>query len=176
MQTDCELVRLIRLGSRKAVADLYNRHKTTIYRYCERMLVDKDAAEDATQDTFVKMTQNLDSLRDADSFLPWLIHIARNEVLMYLRRNRRKSTYDIEEIWDDTTPFEKVVASETVEIVQLMLNKMKYEYREVLILREYEQLTYAQIAEITGNSESSVKSRLFKARQSMVRRLKTFYQ
>jgi RNA polymerase sigma-70 factor (ECF subfamily) len=176
VQTDRELILLLGQGNQQAFADLYERHKSAIYRYCLRMLADTDAAEDATHDTFIKMSQNLHSLRNADSFLPWLFQIARNEVLMYLRRNRHDGSHGIEDVWDETTPHELMVTTETIEIVQLMLQKMKSEYREVLILREYEQLSYAQIAEITGNTESSVKSRLFKARQAITKKLKTFYQ
>jgi RNA polymerase sigma-70 factor (ECF subfamily) len=57
-----------------------------------------------------------------------------------------------------------------------MLQNLKSEYREVLLLREYEQLSYAEIAAITGDSESSVKSRLCKARKALTKRLKEYYQ
>jgi RNA polymerase sigma-70 factor, ECF subfamily len=176
VQTDTELIQLLCQGDRQAFADLYERHKSAVYRYCFRMLTDSDAAEDATHDTFIKMFQNISSLQKTDSFLPWLFHIARNEVLMYLRRNKRNGTHNDETIWDETTPHEIVVSTETTELVQKTLQNLKSEYREVLVLREYEQLSYQQIAEITGDTESSVKSRLFKARQALTKKLKTYYQ
>jgi RNA polymerase sigma-70 factor, ECF subfamily len=176
VQTDTELIRLLGQGDRQAFAELYERHKSAIYRYCLRMLIDSHAAEDATHDTFIKMFQNISSLQKTDSFLPWLFHIARNEVFMYLRRNKRNGTHNDETVWDEITPHVIAVSTETTELVQKTLQNLKSEYREVLVLREYEQLSYQQIAEITGDTESSVKSRLFKARQAIAKKLKTYYQ
>ena len=175
MQTDSELIQLLRQGSRQAFADVYERHKSAIFRYCLRMLSDSDAAEDATQETFVKMYDSIRNLQSVDSFLPWLFRIARNEVLMYMRRNKRNGTHSDETVWDETTPHEIIVSAETTELVQRTIQNLKSEYREVLVLREYEQLSYQQIAEITGDTESSVKSRLFKARKAMTKRLKEYY-
>jgi RNA polymerase sigma-70 factor (ECF subfamily) len=176
VRTESELIQLLHQGDRQAFADLYERHKTTIYRYCLRMLHDSNAAEDAAQETFIKMFSNIRSLQKTESFLPWLFSIARNEVMMYLRRNRRNGVHSDEYVWDETTPYEMVASAESTEIVQQLLQNLKSEYREVLLLREYEQLSYAQIAEITSTTESSVKSRLFKARKALTSRLKEYYQ
>jgi RNA polymerase sigma-70 factor, ECF subfamily len=176
VRSETELIQLLRQGERQAFAELYERHKIAIYRYCLRMLIDSGAAEDATQDTFIKMSQNISSLQKNEAFLPWLFHIARNEALMYLRRNKRNGTQNDEMVWDETTPHVITVSTETTELVQKIIQNLKSEYREVLILREYEQLSYQQIAEITGDTESSVKSRLFKARQTLTKKLKTYYQ
>jgi len=176
VQTETELIRLLCQGDRQAFAELYERHKSAIYRYCLRMLTDSNAAEDATHDTFIKMFQNISSLQNTDSFLPWLFHIARNEVFMVLRRNKRNGTQTDETLWDEITPHVIAVSTETTELVQRTIQNLKKEYREVLVLREYEQLSYQQIAEITGDTENSVKSRLFKARQAITKKLKTYYQ
>jgi len=176
VQSETELIRLLSQGEKQAFAELYERHKLAIYRYCLRMLIDSGAAEDATQDTFIKMFQNISSLQKTDAFLPWLFRIARNEVLMYLRRNKRNGTHSDETVWDEKTPHVIAVSTETTELVQKTLQNLKSEYREVIVLREYEQLSYRQIAEITGDTESSVKSRLFKARQAIAKKLKTYYQ
>jgi RNA polymerase sigma-70 factor, ECF subfamily len=175
MKTESELIQLLRVGDRQAFADLYQHHKTAIYRYCLRMLSDSSAAEDATQETFIKMFANIGALQKSESFLSWLFSIARNEVMMHLRRTRRNGVHTDEDVWDDTTPYELIVSAETKEIVQRLLQNLKSEYREVILLREYEQLSYSQIAEITSNTESSVKSRLFKARKALTERLKKFY-
>jgi RNA polymerase sigma-70 factor (ECF subfamily) len=176
VQTDTELLRLLRQGDKQAFADVYERHKSAIYRYCLRMLADADAAEDATHDTFLKMYANTEQLHHAESFVSWLFRIARNEVLMYMRHNKRNETHSDETVWDESTPHEIVVSTEITELVQKTLQNLKSEYCEVVLLREYEQLSYAQIAEITGDTESSVKSRLFKARQAIAKKLRTYYQ
>jgi RNA polymerase sigma-70 factor (ECF subfamily) len=124
----------------------------------------------------MKMFSNIGLLQKTESFLPWLFRIARNEVMMHIRKNRRNGVQNDEEVWDKQTPYDLTVAAETTEIVQRLLQNLKSEYREVLLLREYEQLTYMQIAEITGDTESSVKSRLFKARKALTKKLKEYYQ
>ena len=176
VRADTELIQLLRNGDRQAFADLYEHHKAAIYRYCLRMLTDSDAAEDATQETFIKMFAGVKELQNVESFLPWLFSIGRNEVMMQLRRNRRNGVHSDEDVWDKQTPYELTVAAETTEIVQRLLQNLKSGNREVILLREYEQLSYTQIAEITGDTESSVKSRLFKARKALTRRLKEYYQ
>jgi RNA polymerase sigma-70 factor (ECF subfamily) len=175
VRTESELIQRLHLGDRQAFADLYEHHKAAIYRYCLRMLTDSDAAEDATQETFLKMFAGVSRLQNVESFLPWLFSIARNEVMMHFRRNRRNGIQSDEEVWDKQTPYEITVAAEITEIVQRLLQNLKSEYREVIILREYEQLSYTHIAEITGDTESSVKSRLFKARKALTKRLKEYY-
>ena len=175
VRADTELIQLLRNGDRQAFADLYEHHKAAIYRYCLRMLTDSDAAEDATQETFIKMLAGVNGLQNVESFLPWLFSIARNEVMMHIRRNRHNGVHSDEDVWDKQTPYELTVAAETTEIVQRLLQNLKSEYREVILLREYEQLTYTQIAEITSDTESSVKSRLFKARKALTKSLKEYY-
>jgi RNA polymerase sigma-70 factor, ECF subfamily len=162
-------------GDRQAFADLYERNKTAIYRYCFLMLTDSDAAEDATQETFIKIFANIRLLKKPESYLPWLFSIARNEVMMHIRRNRRNGVHIDDDVWDETTPYEMVVSAEGTEIVQRLLQNLKSEYREVILLREYEQLSYTQIAEVTGDTENSVKSRLFKARKALTKKLKEYY-
>jgi RNA polymerase sigma-70 factor (ECF subfamily) len=68
------------------------------------------------------------------------------------------------------------VRKETTEIVELVLNQLKVEYREVLVLRQYDKLSYAEIAAITGNTVSSVESRLFKARKALAKKLAPYFQ
>ncbi len=176
MQTDDELVRLLIGKNQKAFAELYERHKSAIYGFCLRMLNDTDAAEDAAHETFVKMYLNAGQLNSAASFLTWLYSIARNEVLMYIRRNKRNGLQNEESIWEESTPYEIVVSLEQTGLVREILQNLKSEYREVVLLREYEQMSYAQIARITGDTEGSVKSRLFKARQAIIKKIKTYYQ
>jgi RNA polymerase sigma-70 factor (ECF subfamily) len=122
------------------------------------------------------MFANIGLLQKTESFLPWLFSIARNEVLMHFRRKRWNGTQSGDDVWDETTPYDLVVSTETREIVQQLLRNLKSEYREVLVLREYEQLSYSQIAQITGDTESSVKSRLFKARKALTIKFKEFFQ
>jgi RNA polymerase sigma-70 factor (ECF subfamily) len=173
--TDAELLEQLRANNRQAFATLYERYKTGIYRYCLRMLADSAAAEDATHETFLKMFSNAGTLQHPQALQAWLLSTARNEVMMFFRRQKRNGTYTDDDVWMEQTPYDLTVSTETTELVQAMLRQLKHEYREVLVLREYEQLSYAEIASMTGDSESSVKSRLFKARKALTEKLKSYY-
>ncbi|MFH0991134.1 MAG: RNA polymerase sigma factor [bacterium] len=156
--------------------DLCKRYWHRIFGYCYRLLQDRFHAEDATQNTFLKMLQALDTLRHANTFQCWLFTIARNEALCYLRKRNNSEPSEEDSIWTSTTSFdEEYFRAETSEIVQKYLSLLKPEYREVLILREYEQLSYAQIAVITQISEANVKARIHRARIELGKKLKPYY-
>lgn len=173
--SDAELLKQMRINNQQAFAELYERHKTGIYRYCLKMLTDHAAAEDATHETFLKMFTHAGTLQNPNALHAWLLSIARNEVLSFFRSQKRNRTSSDDEVWTDQTPHEVTVSAETTEVVQTLLCQLKTEYREVLVLRQYEQLSYTEIASITGDTESSVKSRLFKARKALMEKLKLYY-
>jgi RNA polymerase sigma-70 factor (ECF subfamily) len=176
VRTDSELIAWLRKNDRQAFAELYERYKMPVYRYCLKMLGEPAPAEDAVQETFLKMYSRIEQLIDPNRLLPWLFSIAHNEVLMHLRRYRRNGLESADDIWEEVTPFDLAVKSETQEIVQRLLGQLREKYREVLILREYDRFSYSEIAAVTGDTESSVKSRLFKARKAMIAELKRYYQ
>jgi len=170
--TDEQLIDQIGAGNPAAFAQLYQRHKHALYAFCLRLLKDRDDALDAVQETFVKIHNRLSTLNDPASFRAWMFAIVRNEVYANLRRKKNLEGLEGEakEVWEEGTPLDSVIGEERTELVQRLLGKLKPEYREVLMLREYEQLSYAEIAAVTGDTESSVKSRLFKARKALTKK------
>lgn len=173
--TDLDLVRRIQQGESSAFAELYYRYKRHIYEYCFRLLQEKDNADDALQNTFIKVYQNVGELKNPASFKAWLFTIARNEVYTVFRRTRTNGSLDDEDVFDPSSPHEEVVAQEQTALVQKFLAQLKPTYREVLILLEYEQLSYAEIASVTGVSVSSVESMIFRARKALAKKLKPYY-
>jgi len=173
--TDEQLVERIRIDQGRSFAQLYHRYKHRVYAYCYRLLRHPQNAEDATQETFIKVHRSLHQLEDAASLQTWIFSIARNEAFTILRRVRPTEELEkaTEEIWDDDSPLERVVKQERSEIVQHCLSLLRPVYREILILREYEQLSYSEIARITGSTESAVKSALFKARKAIGRKVES---
>lgn len=173
--TDEQLVERIRIDERRAFAQLYHRYKHRVYAYCYRLLRHPQNAEDATQETFVKIHRSLQQLENTASLQTWIFSIARNEAFTILRRLRpmEELETETENVWDEENPLEKVVQKERAGIVQHCLGLLKPMYRELLILKEYEQLSYAEISQVTGASESAVKSGLFKARRAMRKKLES---
>jgi RNA polymerase sigma-70 factor (ECF subfamily) len=171
--SDKELLEQLRLGSPSAFAQLYQRYKHRVYAYCNRLLRDEQSAEDAVQETFLKIHHSLHLLQKPEMFRPWLFSIARNEAYTHLRRTKHVENLENEEevVWEENNPLDAVIETDTKDIIQHYLGLLKPYYRELLILREYEQLSYTEIARITGLTESAVKSGLFKARKALGKKL-----
>lgn len=174
--SDEYLIERLREGDPRALGILYERYKNPVYAYCHRLLNDQQAAEDAVHDTFLKIRYAIHTLQQVQSFRSWLFRVARNEAYTFLRRTRNFDGLDEQDVWEAQTPLEQFVEEETTQIVQLLMNVLRPEYREVLILREYEGLSYAEIAEVTGATESSVRSRLFKARKALTMKLMPYFK
>ncbi|HEY6951070.1 MAG TPA: RNA polymerase sigma factor [Bacteroidota bacterium] len=173
--TDEQLVTNLRHGMTDAFEELYNRYKRLIYTFCLRLSGNRFLAEDATHDSFLKMYQNIQTLDDTLAFRSWLYAIARNQVYKNLKKERSNGELDEDTAWSHDTPLTLTESKDTSTIVVHCIDGLKPEYKEVLILREYEQRTYAEIAAITGDTESSVKSRLFKARRALAEELGPYF-
>ncbi len=165
--SDEQLLQQLRSGDTAAFAELYERYKGRLYAYCLRFLRSEPWAEDAVHNTFLKMYTGVHSITSPHSFRLWIFRVARNEALMILRDRKKEASMDPDAVWDDETPFDIVVRKEVHELAAQLLDKLSIAYREVIVLREFEQLSYAEIAGLTGTTVSSVKSRIFKARKAM---------
>lgn len=166
---DRSLIEAFQSGDEFAFVALYNRYKGPVYAFCVKMLLDRAAAEDVLQETFVRVYENRERLTRPGSFKAWLFTIARNQCLNQLRRQGRQVPLGDTEPHAPAreTPFSQLMKSEQVDLVNAYLAQLKPEYREVLVLREYQNLSYEEIAAVTRNTLSSVKSRLFKARRKL---------
>ena len=170
-QTDHALIEAFQQGDEFAFVALYNRYKGPVYAFCAKMLLDRAVAQDVMQETFVRVYEHRQRLLNAGSFKSWLFTIARNQCLNTLRRTNRHTEFDETAAQHSApgseTPFGRLMKAEQVELVNRFLNELSPEYREGLVLREYQNLTYDEIAAVTRNTISSVKSRLFKARRKL---------
>ena len=159
-------------GDEMAFVALYNRHKDAIYAFCLKMLSDPQRAQDAMQDTFLRAYENRDRLPQLRSVRAWLFTVARNGCLNQMRKGRRLVELDLDDGWDEPiapadVPSGQLEKSEEVELVNTFLQQLPPHYREVLVLREYQNLSYDEIAAVTRSTLSAVKSRLFKARKKL---------
>lgn len=160
-----------RAGDDLAFVSIYNYHKMGIYSFCLKMLTDRDLALDVMQDTFMRVYENRDRLLNTAAFKSWLYTIARNQCLNRLRNRQREIPLAaaIERHSDHETPVSRMEKKERIELVNRFLGTLSPSYREVIILREYQNLSYEEIAAVTRSTLSAVKSRLFKARRKLAR-------
>lgn len=174
MRTDTDLAEAFRNGDDRAYSILYDRYKCALYAFSLKMLGEADTASDIVQDVFLRIYERRNQLNRPESFRGWLFAIARNRCLSQLRRERGHTS--LEEAPDEAiavaAPVDSRESEEDVWLIRRALARLRFEYREVLVLREYQDLSYREIAEITETSESAVKSKLFKARKALHEMLK----
>jgi len=164
------LIEAFQTGDEFAFVGIYNRYKGPVYSFCYKMLLDSDAAQDVMQETFLRIYENRDRLLKTSAFKSWLFTIARNQCLNSIRRRSKHvglETEPTQYLVSQDTPFSKMEKREQIEYVAKFLEALKPDYREILILREYQNLSYDEIAAVTRTSVSAVKSRLFKARKKL---------
>jgi RNA polymerase sigma-70 factor, ECF subfamily len=175
-ESDAELVRRVTEGDRAAFTLLYGRYRQPLFSYCRSLLRDPGRAEDVVHDTFVRIFKHGNALVNSGSARSWIFRIAHNEALMLLRRQREVAEPETDSVWETATPQSILEQEEETSLVRHLIGRLKKEYREVLQLREYEQLSYAEIAGITGDTESSVKSRIYKARRALAQAMTPWYR
>jgi RNA polymerase sigma-70 factor, ECF subfamily len=166
---DRALIEAFQDGDEFAFVSLYNRYRGGVYAFCVKMLFDRTLAQDVMQETFLRVYENRDRLANSGSFKAWLYTIARNQCLNQLRRTNRQVPFDEnnQDLFLPETPISQLEKSERIRLVSHFLAQLKPDYREVLILREYQNLSYEEIAAVTRSTLSAVKSRLFKARRKL---------
>lgn len=168
-ENDRHLIEEFQGGDEFAFVSLYNRYKGPIFAFCYKMLDDRELARDVMQETFLRVYENRDRLSNTVAFKSWLFTIARNQCLNQLRKDRWQVPLENERdvVGRGDTPISQLEKSERVALVTRHINELKADYREVIVLREYQNLSYEEIAAITRSTISAVKSRLFKARRKL---------
>ena len=171
--SDSVLLRELQNGHNEALAQLYERYRERVLRHCIRLLCDEQAAKDAVQNVFMKLQTEHLSIRNGQSLQSWIFIVARNEAFGELRR-RKGAELDEELVWEGELPDEELAKKNRKEIIQSVLNNLHPSFREVIVLREFEQMSYEEIAQVTGLTVSAVKSKLFKARKALIQKLQPY--
>ncbi len=169
---DHQCVTLAQNGDNKAFSELVARYQDRIYRFLVRLTGAPDAALDLTQDTFLRAYQNLARWRPDALFKTWLFRIARNIAFDRLRREKRVVFVEWEEDFTQQDPAAGPDAKlETVQRyrqLEAALGKLPTEQREILLLREIEEMTYDEIALVLDLNLGTVKSRIARARIALL--------
>ena len=185
--TDSQLIREIKDGNVQLYSELMRRYQRKILAFIYHMLKSAKLellAEDLCSETFYKAYRSLHSFREVDaSFSTWLYTIARNTVLSELRKQKGNSI-SLDEIGEigimplasaDSAPEQRLLRNERMTMVREAINSLPEKQRSALILREYDHLDYQEIASILGQTVSSVKSLLFRARNSVKVQLEPYF-
>jgi RNA polymerase sigma-70 factor (ECF subfamily) len=161
---DRDLVRRCLKGDQIAFEILLDRYQRPIYNIALRMVNDVDDAADLTQTVFLKAYENLTSYDGRRKFFSWLYRIAVNTSLNFVAQNKRVETLSDREVSEEPAPAERFEAAERVEKLDKAILELQPEYRIVIVLRHFHDLSYEEIGAILEIPEKTVKSRLFTAR------------
>ncbi len=162
---DAVLVQQCLDGSQRAFQKLVDDHKKPIYNVALRMVNDPDDAADITQSVFVKAYINLHTFDRRYKLFSWLYRMSVNESINFLKQKRRFRSLDDDVASSDESADTRLDSERQSVEIQDSLMELSPDYRAVLVLRHFHDLSYQEIGRVLDVPEKTVKSRLFTARQ-----------
>ena len=182
------LVAAAKRGDGAAFEELVNRYERKIFRLTMNITRNREDAEDAMQDAFLKSYSHLKDFQEDSRFYTWLVRIAANEALMRLRK-RRPNQFSLDEpIEGDEdlmprelqdwgpSPEQRFAQTEMHEILSDVIDKLEPDFRVVFVLRDIEELSTEETAKTLGISVPAVKSRLLRARLKLRQKLDRYFR
>jgi RNA polymerase sigma-70 factor (ECF subfamily) len=173
--SDAELVRQIRAGDEAAFGQLINRHADGLYRMACSLMGSPSDAEDVLQETFLGAFNRLSAFEGRSTVKTWLVRILLNHASKFRRSRKVRRTDPLPEQIGPASGDEHYAASSPAAAVETridvaqMLQTLSPEHREVIVLRELQQMSYDEIAEALRIPRGTVESRLHRARQELKR-------
>ena len=148
----------------KSFAELYGRYSRRLYLYCRKLVGDANIAKDAFQDTFVTFFNSSKEYKEIPNISAYLYRVAHNFCLNSLKKERVHST--IEDYMVPSMDFNPE-SDELLGLIKTALELLPLEFRVVFVLKEYEGMTYVEIADILAIPQTTVKIRSHRARQKI---------
>lgn len=180
---EARLAKLARNGDRNAFAELVELYKDKIFHLAYRMLNNKQEAEDAVQETFLRVYTNLHRYDENQKFSTWIFRIGTNLCIDKLRR--RKNTYSLDAEMPDgegndyyamlpsheDTPEKQVIVSETQEQIRRAIESLPEKYKSVVILRYLHDMSLQEIGDVLDMPVTTIKTRVHRGREYLRKRL-----
>lgn len=179
--TDVQIIEKILSGKSELFEILVIKYQQQLFSTIMNITKDYNMAEEFVQDAFVKAFEKLDTLKNREQFYAWIRRIAINNVFMHFEKNRRIVDVDrdndednesfFDKVSDYSNPEEELLTDEVRKYVRKFVDALPDKLRTVIILREVEDFSYEEIAEMLNIPIGTVRSRLFNARQFIKQRL-----
>jgi len=177
--TDGELMTRVREGDQGAFATIVDRYRNSLVNYLTRLDGSRDRAEDWAQEAFVRLYQHADRYRHEGKLAPYLFRIATNLVRSEQRRARRWQILRFRISTNGHNPEpaapHELLQSEIESIVTKAVDSLPVKLRAPIVLREMEGWSYLEIANALGCEEGTVKSRIFRGREQLKRKLAPYW-
>lgn len=186
---DTELLARAQAGDVAAFEGLVERHRSRVFGLAQRMLNSPDDAAEVLQESFLSAYRNLANFRGDAQFGSWVYRIAANHALMRLRHRKVVNQVEtpleepqfnergslVEQVSDFRDAEGDAIDKELRQAIDEAASRLGPEYREVFVLKDLEELSYEEIAELTGSTVPALKSRLHRARLSLRAAIDHFY-
>ena len=166
-----QLVNAARCGDAEAFGRLYESYYATMVWLAYAILLDRNLAEDAAQQAFVKACEKLGDLKNVNRFGAWLGRICRNEAYQ-LMRCRQRTQVSLTLQHEPAVTEDPVDTSDDEHAVKAAVDRLPAMYREIVVLHYYQHLDYRQISQVLGIAEATVRGRLFRARKKIEKMLR----
>lgn len=173
---DDALVKQCQRGDSEAMSRLICKYQDRVYNIILKICNNSDDAAELTQDTFVKVLENITDFRGKSSFYTWLFRVACNEAINFCRRRFKVVSQSLDSgmappaEMSDNDPARLAQQKEVIALLTEAISRLDEDHRVVLVLRDIEQMSYNQISDVLGLELGTVKSRLSRAR-SMLREI-----
>ena len=168
---EADWIRAAQAGDRSAFAKLVDRYWDRLYRWLYHLTRDRHAAEDLTQETFLKALAAIRSFRPGSNFRAWVFRIGHNNFVNQKRADRRTK----HPLPDDAAgaesdgPVHAAEDREALELVMKAVTELPADFRAALLLRVEEGLSFREVAKVLGTTEETARWRVFKARQKLMK-------
>ena len=170
--SDPDLIAAVLDGSEAAFGELVDRYKDRVFRLLSRYCRDSVECEDLAQDVFLKVFRKLHTFKHDSQFFTWLYRITVNAATDHLSRAGTRKLRLVEDTavfergdQEDSSPTASLEAEELGQITRAIVDQLPEKFRTILVLREFEGLSYTEIADVLEIQLGTVESRLFRARQ-----------
>jgi len=168
-----EVIARARTGDTQAWGDLYREFAPAIFRFCRRAMPTREDAEDATMEIFMKLRDKLIQYDQTRSFTAWLYKVAANHCWDMLRRKKARHDKDMDDVDDvplecpEPNQLEKLIEERTSEEVRKALDTLGMRARMALVMRDYSDMSYDEIADALGVRRQFVGVVLLRARHEL---------
>ena len=169
-----DIINAIKTNPEQGFRELMSRFKEPVYWHIRRLVVAHEDAQDAAQETFVRIYRSLDQYSGERSFSAWIYRIATNEALRVIERNNRRAFQALDETTADFTA-DAYIDYTDVEAVKLQraIHTLPTKQQVAFNLRYYDEMSYEEIAEVTGSTASAIKSNYHLAKERIFEYLRS---
>jgi RNA polymerase sigma-70 factor, ECF subfamily len=184
---DFSLIKAIQAGDHQAFESLVHRYQRQVANLIYVTMGSRDDVDDIAQEVFIRVYRSLPRFKFNASFFSWIYRITMNLCIDEIRKRKIRKVFSLDFLTEDVLeksrsnkdhimPSDSILNAERSQIIQSALQRLKPEHREILVMREYRDLGYSEIAEVLNISLEAVKSRIFRARSELKNLLSDYFE